>query len=136
MILDFMKKHKNIVFLVNFVLLCVTIIVTVAEGKFEPIFVCLFIAGMVLLGGGIYLYCRYIAKGEFLPGYLSDFKTVLTLNFEIGIISNQLLVIKYFIMFIGGARHGENEILMLAIPFSLWAIVWTEKFNISGRLFK
>lgn len=53
MILDFMKKHKNIVFLVNFVLLCVTIIVTVAEGKFEPIFVCLFIAGMVLLGGGI-----------------------------------------------------------------------------------
>jgi spore maturation protein SpmB len=39
-------------------------------------------------------------------------------------------------MFIGGARHGENEILMLAIPFSLWAIVWTEKFNISGRLFK
>ena len=68
MILDFMKKHKNIVFLVNFVLLCVTIIVTVAEGKFEPIFVCLFIAGMVLLGGVIYLYCRYIAKGEFLPG--------------------------------------------------------------------
>ncbi len=134
MILDFLKKHKNIVFLLNFILLCITVIIKVVEDEFEPFYVYLFMAGMILFGGGIYLYCRYIAKGEFLSGYLSDFKTLLTLNFEVAITWNQLFVIDYFVRFVGGARHGD--ILLLAIPFSLWAIVWTEKFNISGRLFK
>ncbi len=122
MILDFIKKERNIFFL--FHLLIVFIIVKVQ--KFESIFFFLLLGSSVFFAVVLYVYCKFIVNSK------------LSLNFEVGILISQMITAFNFVQVLldSDKNKASAEIIILSISYSVFSILYAEKFNISGKLFK
>lgn len=122
MILDLLKKYKNIVFCLYLLIFSIIIFLS----KFDLEYFFLFISGILVCGFLLYIYCKYIVKSEF------------SLNFEIIIIISNVIILFDFIkiMIDFNKYKSASEILMIVIPFSMCSIFFAAKFKINGKLFK
>lgn len=122
MILDLLKKYKNIVFCLYLLIFSIIIFLS----KFDLEYFFLFISGILVCGFLLYIYCKYIVKSEF------------SLNFEIIIIISNVIILFNFIkiMIDFNKYKSASEILMIVIPFSMYSIFFAAKFKINGKLFK
>lgn len=122
MILDFLKIHKKLIFGLYFIVFVIIQMLSV----FSLLYTYILLGGFVIFTLILYIYCKYIVTSKF------------SLNFEIILIINQVIICIEFIRFLIDKNKfkSSSEIVILAICFSVVGILLSEKFNIQGKLFK
>ncbi len=122
MILDFIRKKKNIFFLAYLIIAYTTLTLQ----NFNLFYFYLLGGSILFFAITMYFYCKYIVNSN------------TSLNFEICLIISNLILVSDFIQLIRdyGNNKTSGEIIMIVLGDCIFTILYSEKFNISGRLFK